>query len=75
MRSTIPKVKAEGAMLTSEVSMMLTKRVNIISKVGVAHVMEERVLQTVVAVMVDNTVLTREWSSLEVTSVTISAPI
>jgi hypothetical protein len=37
--------------------------------------MEERVLQTVVAVMVDNTVLTREWSSLEVTSVTISAPI
>jgi hypothetical protein len=63
MRRTIPKVKAEGAMLTSEVSMTPTKGVNIISKVGVVHVMEERVLQTVMAVMVDNAVPTRSGAA------------
>jgi hypothetical protein len=33
--------------------------------------MEESVLQTAVAAMVDNAALTRKWSSLEVTSMTI----
>jgi hypothetical protein len=37
--------------------------------------MEGSVLQIVVAAMVDNAVPTRKWSSLEVTSVTTSAPI
>jgi hypothetical protein len=72
MRHTIPEVKLEGTMSTS---MMPIKGANIISKVGVAHVMEESMLQTMVAVMVDNAVPTRKWSSLEVTSVTMSAPI
>jgi hypothetical protein len=62
-------------MPTSEVSMTPNKRANVISKAGVAHVMEESVLQTVVVVMVDNTVPTKKWSSLEVTFVTISMPI
>jgi hypothetical protein len=75
MRRTIPKIKVEGAMPTSEVSMTPNKRANVISKAGVAHVMEESVLQTVVVVMVDNTVPTKKWSSLEVTFVTISMPI
>jgi hypothetical protein len=75
MRRTIPKIKVEGAMSTSEVSMTPNKRANVISKAGVAHVMEESVLQTMVVVMVDNTVPTKKWSSLEVTFVTISTPI
>jgi hypothetical protein len=74
MRHTIPEIKAKGAMLTSEAGMTPIKGANIISKAGVTHVMEERVLQIVVAAMVDNTVPTRKWSSLEVTSVTISVP-
>jgi hypothetical protein len=37
--------------------------------------MEESVLQTAMLAMVDNVVPTRKWSSLEVTSMTISAPI
>jgi hypothetical protein len=36
--------------------------------------MEESVLQTAVVVMVDNAALTKKWSSLEVTSMIISAP-
>jgi hypothetical protein len=62
-------------MLTNEASMMPIKGANVTSKAGVAHVMEESVLQTMVAVVVDNAVLTRKWSSLEVTSMTISVPI
>jgi hypothetical protein len=72
MRHTIPEIKAEGAMLTN---MTPIKRVNVISKVGAAHVMEGSVLQTAVAAVVDNVVPTRKWSSLEVTSMTISVPI
>jgi hypothetical protein len=75
MRHTVPETKAEGAMPTSEVSMTPIKGTNIISKVGAAHVMEESVLQTTVVAMVYNVVPTKKWSSLEVTSVTISAPI
>jgi hypothetical protein len=75
MRRTVPEIKAEGTMPTSEASMTPIKGANVISKAGVAHVMEESVLQTAVAVVVDNAVMTRKWSSLEVTSVTISAPI
>jgi hypothetical protein len=56
-------------MLTSEVSTMPIKGANVTNKVGVAHV-----LQTTVAIVVDNVVLTRKWSSLEVTSVIILAP-
>jgi hypothetical protein len=74
MRRTVPEIKVEGAMPTSEASMMPIKGANVISKASVAHVMES-VLQTVVAVVVDNTVPTRKWSGLEVTSMTISAPI
>jgi hypothetical protein len=74
MRHTIPKIKAEGAMPTSEVSMTPIKEANVTSKAGVVHVMEESVLQTAVAAVVDNAMLTRKWSSLEVISVTISAP-
>jgi hypothetical protein len=37
--------------------------------------MEGSVLQIAVVVVVDNAVPTRKWSSLEVTSMTISAPI
>jgi hypothetical protein len=72
MRHTIPKIKAEGVMPTS---MTLIKGVNIANKAGATHVMEGSTLQIAVAAMVDNMVPTRKWSSLEVTSVTISAPI
>jgi hypothetical protein len=72
MRHTIPEIKAEGVMPTN---MTLIKGVNVISKAGVAHVMEGSMLQIAVVAMVDNVVPTRKWSSLEVTSMTISAPI
>jgi hypothetical protein len=72
MRCTVLEIKAEGAMPTS---MTLIKGANVISKAGVAHVMEGSVLQITVAPMVDNAVPTRKWSGLEVTSMTISAPI
>jgi hypothetical protein len=49
--------------------------VNVISKASVVHVMEESVSQTMVVVVVDNAVPTRKWSSLEVTSMTISTAI
>jgi hypothetical protein len=75
MRCTIPEIKAKGTMLTNEASMMPIKGANVTSKAVVAHVMEESMLQTMVAVVVDNAVLTRKWSSLEVTSMTISVPI
>jgi hypothetical protein len=74
MRRTVPEIKAKGAMPTSEASMTPIKEANVIDKAGMAHVMEESMLQTAVAVVVDNAVLTRKWSSMEVTSVTISAP-
>jgi hypothetical protein len=74
MRRTIPEIKAEEAMLTSEASMMLIKGANTTNKASVAHVMEASVLQTAMAVMVDNVVLNRKWSSPETTSVTILAP-
>jgi hypothetical protein len=74
MRSTVPEIKAEDAMPTSEASMTPIKGANVTNKAAVAHVMEESVLQTAVAVVVDNKVLTRKWSSLEATSVTISVP-
>jgi hypothetical protein len=48
---------------------------NVISKAGAAHIMEESMLQITVAAVVDNVVPTRKWGSLEVTSVTTSAPI
>jgi hypothetical protein len=72
MRRTIPEIKAKGAMPTS---MTPIKGVNVISKAGAAHVMEGSMLQIAVAIVVNNAVPTRKWSSLEVTSVTISAPI
>jgi hypothetical protein len=72
MRHTIPEIKAEGVMLTS---MTLIKGVNVSNKAGAVHIMEGSVLQIAVAAMVDNVVPTRKWSSLEVTSVTISSPI
>jgi hypothetical protein len=72
MRHIVPEIKAEGAMPTNMTSI---KRVNAISKVGAAHVMEGSVLQTAVAAVVDNVVSTRKWSNLEVTSTTISVPI
>jgi hypothetical protein len=72
MRHTVLEIKAEGAMSTSMTSI---KGANVISKAGTVHVMEASVLQTVVAAVVDNAVPTRKWSSLEVTSETISAPI
>jgi hypothetical protein len=72
MRRTIPEIKAEGTM---PINMMLIKGANVASKVAVAHVMEGSVLQIAMAAVVDNVVPTRKWSSLEVTSVTISAPI
>jgi hypothetical protein len=72
MRHTVPKIKAKGAMPTSMTSI---KGVNVISKAGATHVMEASVLQTMMAAMVDNAVLTRKWSSLEVTSETILATI
>jgi hypothetical protein len=58
MRSTVPEIKTEGAMPTSEASMTPIKGANVISKVGVVHVMEESVLQTAVAAVVDNAVPT-----------------
>jgi hypothetical protein len=72
MRCTIPENKLEGTMPTS---MTPIKGENVISKAGATHVMEVSLLQTAVAAMIDNTVPTRKWSNLEVTSVTISAPI
>jgi hypothetical protein len=72
MRRTVPEIKVEGMMPTR---MTPIKGANIISKAGTAHVMEGSVLQTTVLAVVDNAVLTRKWSSLEVTSVTISTPI
>jgi hypothetical protein len=74
MRPTIPEIKVEDAMLTSEASTTPIKGPNVTNKAGVVHVMKESVLQTAVAVMVDNAVLTKKWSSLEATSMTISAP-
>jgi hypothetical protein len=74
-RCTVPGIKAEDAMPTSEANMMLIKGANATSKVDVAHVREASMLQTTAAVVVDNAVLTRKWSSLEATSVTTSAPI
>jgi hypothetical protein len=75
MRHSIPEIKAEGVMPTSEASMTPIKGSNIISKAGAAHVMEESVLQTAVVAVVYNAMPTKKWSSLEVISVTISAPI
>jgi hypothetical protein len=49
MRRTIPEIKAKDIMLTSETSMTPIKGVNVTNKVGVAHIMEESVLQTAVA--------------------------
>jgi hypothetical protein len=72
MRHTILEIKAEGVMLTS---MTLIKGVNVSNKAGAVHIMEGSTLQITMAAMVDNVVPTRKWSSLEVTSVTISAPI
>jgi hypothetical protein len=74
MGRTIPEIKVKDVMLTSEASIMLIKGPNANNKAGVAHVMEASMLQTMVAVVVDNAVPTRKCSSLEVTSVTISAP-
>jgi hypothetical protein len=73
MRPTVPEIKAEDAMPTSEASTTPIKGANITNKAGVAHVMEESMLQTMVAIVVDNAVPTRKWS-LEATSVIISAP-
>jgi hypothetical protein len=39
-----------------------------------AHVMEASVLQTAVAVVVDNVVSTKKWSSLETIYMTTSVP-
>jgi hypothetical protein len=74
MRRTIPEIKAEDIMLTSESCMMLIKGANATNKAGVAHVMEASVLQTTVAVMADNALPTRKWSNLQETSMTISVP-
>jgi hypothetical protein len=74
MRRTIPRIKAEDATPTSEANMMLIKGANATSKVGMAHVMEASVLQTAVAVVVDNVVSTKKWSSLETTYMTTSVP-
>jgi hypothetical protein len=74
MRRTISKIKANDVMPTNEVNMMLIKGADATSKADMAHVREAFVLQTTVPVIVDNTVLTRKWSSLEVISVTTSAP-
>jgi hypothetical protein len=74
MRRTVPEIKAEDAMPTSEACMTLIKGASVTNKAGVVHIMEESMLQTAVVVVVDNAMSTRKWSSLEVTSVTISAP-
>jgi hypothetical protein len=60
MRRTIPEIKVEGAMPTSKASMTPIKGANVTNKVGVDHVMEDSVLQTVVVVMVDNVGPTRK---------------
>jgi hypothetical protein len=73
-RRTVPKIKADDAMPTSEANMMLIKVVDATSKADMAHVREAFELQTAVLVMVDNAVSTKKWSSLEVTSVTTSTP-
>jgi hypothetical protein len=74
MRCTILEIKAEDAMLTSEASVTLIKGANTTNKAGMAHIMEASVLQTMGPVVVDNVVLTRKWSNLEATSMTILAP-
>jgi hypothetical protein len=51
MRRIVPKIKAEGAMPTSEASMTPIKGANVTSKAGGEHVMEESVLQTTVVVV------------------------
>jgi hypothetical protein len=61
-------------MSTSEASMTPIKGANVTNKAGVAHVMEESVMQTVLVVVVDNVVPTKKWSSLDATCVTISVP-
>jgi hypothetical protein len=75
MRRTVLEIKEEGMMPTSEANMTTIKGVNVISKAGVMHVMEGACCKTAVAAMDDNVVPTRNWSSPEVTSMTISAPI
>jgi hypothetical protein len=72
MRRTIHEIKVEGAMPTN---MMSIKGASVISKAGAAHVTEGSVPQITVAAVVDNATSTRKWSILEVTSMTISAPI
>jgi hypothetical protein len=74
LKHTAPETKPKDAMPTSEASMTPIKGANATSKVSTAHVTEESVLQTAVATVVDNAVPTKKWSSLEATSVTISAP-
>jgi hypothetical protein len=74
MRHTVPEIRVEDAIPTIKANMMLTKGADATSKVAVAHVMEASVLQTAAAVVVNNAVPTRKWSSLEVTSVTTSTP-
>jgi hypothetical protein len=74
MRHIVLEIKAKDVMPTSEVSMTQIKGANITNKASVVHVMEESVLETIVVVVVDNAVLTRKWSNLEATSMTISAP-
>jgi hypothetical protein len=72
MRCTIPEIKVKEAMPTN---MTPIKGSNVINKAGAAHVMEGSVLQITVAAVVDNVVLTRKWSNLEVTSATTLVPI
>jgi hypothetical protein len=74
MRRIVLEIKAKDVMPTSEASMTQIKGANITNKASMVHVMEESVLQTVVVVVVNNTMLTRKWSNLEATSVTILAP-
>jgi hypothetical protein len=73
-RRTVLEIKADDVMLTSEVNMMLIKRVDTTSKADMAHVREAFELQTMVPIVEDNVVPTRKWSSLEATSVITSAP-
>jgi hypothetical protein len=75
MRRIVSEIKVEDVMPTIEANMTLIKGADTTNKAGMAHVMEVIVLQTVAGVMVDNTVLTKKCSSLEVTSVITSAPI
>jgi hypothetical protein len=74
LRGTAPKNKSVDTVPTSEASVTMIKGVNVTSKADAVHVMEESVLQTTVVAVVNNVVPTRKWSSLEVTSVTISTP-